>query len=67
MRLMHSNSVQRYSFLGSNEVDWIEIAKEFIVNNDNNVLIKLIEFMYSSLLDRYRDESYFRTIVYWNP
>ena len=55
-----NNSVQGYSLLGVSEPDWIEIPDEFLINNDNNGLKNLIEFVYHNLVDRFKDDSYFR-------
>ena len=46
-------------FLGGSELNWIEILQEFLIKNDNNGLSNLIEFVYPSLVESYRDESYF--------
>ena len=47
-------------FLGGNALNWIKNSKEFLIKNDNNGLSNLIEFVYRSSLERYRDESYFQ-------
>ena len=51
--------MQGYSFLGGSELDWIKIIEEFLIKNDNNGLMNLIEFVYPGLVERYRNESYF--------
>ena len=38
----------------------MEILDEFTINNDNNGLKNLIEFMYPTLVDRFKDDSYFQ-------
>ena len=53
-----NGSIQRYSFLGGSESDWIEIPKEFLINNNSNGLKHLIEFVYPCIVDRYKDASY---------
>lgn len=55
-----NGSIRGYPFLGSSEPDWIQIPEEFIINNDNNGLTNLIEFVYPNLLNRYQDEQYFQ-------
>ena len=55
-----NGSIRGYPFLGSSKPDWIQIPEEFIINNDNNDLTNLIEFVYPNLLHRYQDEQYFQ-------